>query len=50
LAAIDDILEELNQKPLDGKAHEALDSVSDDVLIAEYGNALETVITLLEDK
>jgi CheY-like chemotaxis protein len=49
LAAIDDILEELNRKPLDGKAHEALDSVSDDVLIAEYGNALETVITLLED-
>jgi CheY-like chemotaxis protein len=49
LAAIDDILEELNRKPLDGKAHAALDSVSDDVLIAEYGNALETVIALLEN-
>jgi CheY-like chemotaxis protein len=50
LAAVDDLLEELNQKPLDGKAHEALNSVFDDVLIAEYGNALETVITLLENK
>jgi signal transduction histidine kinase/CheY-like chemotaxis protein/HPt (histidine-containing phosphotransfer) domain-containing protein len=49
LAAIDDLLEKLNRKPLDGKAHEALDSVSDDVLMAEYGSALETVTTLLED-
>jgi CheY-like chemotaxis protein len=49
LAAIDDILEELNRKPLDGKAHAALDSVSDDVLLAEYGSALETVIALLEN-
>jgi signal transduction histidine kinase/CheY-like chemotaxis protein len=49
LAAIDDILEELNRKPLDSKAHAALESVSDDVLIAEYGRALETVIALLEN-
>jgi HPt (histidine-containing phosphotransfer) domain-containing protein len=50
LAAIDDLLEKLNRKPLDGKAHEALNSVFDDVLVAEYGSALETVITLLEKK
>jgi HPt (histidine-containing phosphotransfer) domain-containing protein len=50
LTVIDDLLDELNRKSLDGKAHEALDSVSDDVLIAEYGSALETVITLLERK
>jgi signal transduction histidine kinase/CheY-like chemotaxis protein len=50
LAAIDDLLDELNRKPLDGKAREALDSVSDDVLLAEYGNALKTVATLLENK
>jgi signal transduction histidine kinase/CheY-like chemotaxis protein len=50
LAAIDDLLEKLGRKSLDGKAHEALDSISDDVLVAEYGSALETVISLLENK
>ncbi|MDR1249876.1 MAG: response regulator [Treponema sp.] len=48
LAVIDSLLEELSRKPLDGKTREALDSVSDDVLIAEYGSALETVTILLE--
>jgi signal transduction histidine kinase/CheY-like chemotaxis protein len=47
---IDRVLEEVCRKPLDGKTREALDAVSDDVLIAEYGKALETVTALLETK
>jgi signal transduction histidine kinase/CheY-like chemotaxis protein/ligand-binding sensor domain-containing protein len=49
-AAIDRILEELYQKSLDGKTREALEAVSDDVLMAEYGSALKTVAALLENK
>jgi hypothetical protein len=43
-------LEELNRKPLDGKPREALDTASNDVLMAEYGKALETVAVLLKNK
>jgi CheY-like chemotaxis protein len=49
-AAVDSIVEELYQKPLDGKTREALDDVSGDVLMAEYGKAEETVAALLENK
>jgi HPt (histidine-containing phosphotransfer) domain-containing protein len=49
-AAVDRLLEELSQKPLDGKTREALEAVSDDVLMTEYGKALETVTALLENK
>jgi CheY-like chemotaxis protein len=49
-AAIDSIVEELYQKPLDGKTREALDAVSGDVLMAEYGKAGEIVAALLENK
>ena len=48
--AIDPLLEELYRKPLDGKTREALDAVSGDVLMAEYGKAEETVAALLENK
>jgi CheY-like chemotaxis protein len=47
-AAIDRILAELHQKSLDGKTREALEAVSDDVLMTEYGSALKTVAALLE--
>jgi signal transduction histidine kinase/CheY-like chemotaxis protein len=46
---IDRVLEELNQKPLDGKTREILDAVSDEVLVAEYDKALKTITALLED-
>jgi signal transduction histidine kinase/CheY-like chemotaxis protein/HPt (histidine-containing phosphotransfer) domain-containing protein len=42
-AEIDRIIDGLSRQPLDSKARETLDAVSDNVLIAEYGRALETV-------
>jgi len=40
---IDRILDELEQKPLDAKTKEALRTISDYVLMAEFGGALECV-------
>jgi signal transduction histidine kinase/CheY-like chemotaxis protein/ligand-binding sensor domain-containing protein len=47
-AAVERVLEELSQKALDGKTREALESVSDDVLMTEYGKALKTVAALIQ--
>jgi two-component system, sensor histidine kinase and response regulator len=44
---IDRILEDMNQKPLDIKIKEAIEKISDDVLIAEFDSALKTVEKLL---
>jgi signal transduction histidine kinase/CheY-like chemotaxis protein len=49
-AAIDRVLEELDQKPLDRKTRETLETVSDDVLMTEYGKAMKTVTALLGGK
>jgi HPt (histidine-containing phosphotransfer) domain-containing protein len=46
--AIDRILEELNQQPLDVQTKEALGIISDQVLIAEYGSALEITCKLIK--
>ncbi|MDR2924264.1 MAG: response regulator [Treponema sp.] len=46
-AEIDRILNELNQKQLDPKIREALEKISDDVLMAEFGDALKSVEELL---
>jgi len=43
------ILYELNQKPLDSKARETVEKISDDVLITEFDNALKTIEELLDD-
>jgi len=43
---IDRILEKLNQKPLDAQTSEALQKVSDDVLMAEFDNALKIINSL----
>jgi signal transduction histidine kinase/CheY-like chemotaxis protein len=48
--AVDRILAELGRKALDPRTRKALDAVSDDVLVAEYGRALETLTALLEGK
>jgi signal transduction histidine kinase/CheY-like chemotaxis protein len=40
---IDHILEELDRRGLNGKTRETLDAVSDHVLMAEYGKALEAL-------
>jgi signal transduction histidine kinase/ligand-binding sensor domain-containing protein/CheY-like chemotaxis protein len=47
---IDRMLAELDGRPVDAATRTALDRISDDVLMAEYGKALETVMTLLEAK
>jgi hypothetical protein len=47
--ALDRVLEELSRKSLDSKTREALDAVSDDVLMGEYDKALETVAGLPEN-
>jgi signal transduction histidine kinase/CheY-like chemotaxis protein/HPt (histidine-containing phosphotransfer) domain-containing protein len=44
---IDRLLEEIEQLPLDEKTREALNAVSDDVLMGEYTKALEAVSALL---
>jgi hypothetical protein len=46
-AAIDRIVEELLRQNLEGKTRETIDQISDDVLMTEYGKALEAVIALL---
>jgi signal transduction histidine kinase/CheY-like chemotaxis protein len=46
-AEIDNALEELNQKPLDAKVREALQKISDDVLLTEFDSALKTIVELL---
>jgi signal transduction histidine kinase/CheY-like chemotaxis protein/HPt (histidine-containing phosphotransfer) domain-containing protein len=46
-AEIDSILEELNQKPLDVKIGEALQKISDDVLMTEFESALKTIDEVL---
>jgi signal transduction histidine kinase/CheY-like chemotaxis protein len=46
-AEIDRILNELNKKQLDSKTKETLEKISDDVLVAEFGNALKSVEELL---
>jgi len=40
-AEIDRLLEELNQKPLDKQTREALNKISDDVLMAEFESAVK---------
>jgi signal transduction histidine kinase/CheY-like chemotaxis protein len=44
---IDRVLEELNKKPLDAKTREALEKISDEVLMAEFGNALKIINKLI---
>ncbi|MDR2701982.1 MAG: response regulator, partial [Spirochaetaceae bacterium] len=44
---IDRILKELNQKPPDAKIREALERISDDVLMTEFDNALKIIEKLL---
>jgi HPt (histidine-containing phosphotransfer) domain-containing protein len=43
---IDLTLEELNQKPLDAQTREALQKISDDVLMAEFDSALKIINSL----
>ena len=40
--------EELNQQTMDSKTKEALEQISDEVLMAEYDKALEIINSLLE--
>jgi CheY-like chemotaxis protein len=49
-SAIDRLLDELSQKPLDAKTRAAVDRISDDVLMAEFDSALKTINDLLDDK
>jgi HPt (histidine-containing phosphotransfer) domain-containing protein len=46
--AVDSILEELLRLKTDSKTRETLDRISDDVLMAEYGKALESLAKLKE--
>jgi len=46
-ADIDRILEELNRKPLDAQTREALEKISDDVLMTEFESALKTIDEVL---
>jgi signal transduction histidine kinase/CheY-like chemotaxis protein/HPt (histidine-containing phosphotransfer) domain-containing protein len=46
-AKIDRILNELKQKRFDPKTGEILEKISNDVLIAEYGNALKSIEEIL---
>ncbi|GHV39169.1 hypothetical protein AGMMS49546_10780 [Spirochaetia bacterium] len=45
---INRIMKQILQQALDPKIHEALEQISDDVLMTEFDKALETVHTLLE--
>ena len=45
-AAIDRILEELDQEPLDSKTQQSLEQISDQVLLADFDSALETLKAL----
>jgi HPt (histidine-containing phosphotransfer) domain-containing protein len=49
-ADIDRILEELNQKSPDAHIREALEKISDDVLMAEYGKAAEILDDILRGR
>jgi CheY-like chemotaxis protein/HPt (histidine-containing phosphotransfer) domain-containing protein len=49
-AEIDRIISGLSRQTLDSKTRETLDAVSDDVLMAEYGKALETVKAFMEEQ
>jgi signal transduction histidine kinase/CheY-like chemotaxis protein len=40
---IDRVLEELNKKPMDAKTREALERISDEVLMTEFDNALNII-------
>jgi CheY-like chemotaxis protein len=48
IRAIDALLEELNQKPLDATTREVLEQISDQVLMAEFEAALEITSALIE--
>jgi signal transduction histidine kinase/CheY-like chemotaxis protein len=48
--AVDRLLEELGRKALDDRTRKVLDAVSDEVLMTEYGRALETLTALLDGK
>jgi signal transduction histidine kinase/CheY-like chemotaxis protein len=48
ISEIDRILEELNQKPLDTKTKEALQKISDDVLVTEFDSALKITESLID--
>jgi HPt (histidine-containing phosphotransfer) domain-containing protein len=48
--AIDRVLEELARRPLDAETREALEHISDQALLAEFGAALETVNNLLNTR
>jgi signal transduction histidine kinase/DNA-binding NarL/FixJ family response regulator/HPt (histidine-containing phosphotransfer) domain-containing protein len=49
-AEIDHILEELGKKPLDKKTREALNTISDEVLMTEFDNALKITGSLLAQR
>jgi len=42
-AEIDQVLDELNKKPLDAKTRETLERISDEVLMTEFDNALRII-------
>jgi CheY-like chemotaxis protein len=46
--AVDRLLEELGRQDIDAETREMLDTVSDDVLMAEYSKALESITKLRE--
>jgi hypothetical protein len=46
---IDRLLEELNAQPLDSKTADSLEKISDDVLMAEFDKAEESIRLLLDD-
>jgi len=45
---VNGILDELNKMRLDAKTKEALEQISDEVLMAEYGNALGIALSLID--
>ena len=46
---IDRLLDELNNKALDAKTKEALEEISDEVLMTEFGGALKIVDQIVYD-
>jgi signal transduction histidine kinase/CheY-like chemotaxis protein len=46
---IDRVLNDINREPWDGKTREALEKISDAVLMAEFNSALETLEELMKD-
>jgi len=49
-AEIDQVLEELNKKSLDEQTREALEKISDEVLMTEFDNALKIINELISDQ